>query len=138
MRNLKPWIALLLLAITSIVILPSCKKENRAQQMPESVNAYVYAYTAGVISKTTPIRVRFASAVASEDEVGQPVTGLLEFSPSINGQATWEDEMTLRFDPEESLPSGTSYLCTVNLKKLFKLILMMRRLINTALKVLIF
>lgn len=119
MRNLKPGIALLWLAITSIVILPSCKKENRAQQMPESVNAYVYAYTAGVISKTTPIRVRFASALASEDEIGQSVTGLLEFSPSISGQAIWEDEMTLRFDPEESLPSGTSYVCTVNLKKLF-------------------
>lgn len=119
MRNLKSGMVLLFIAISSLVILPSCKKEHRAQQMPESVNAYVYAYTAGVISKSTPIRVRFASAVASEEEFGQAVKGLLDFTPSISGQATWEDEMTLRFDPEESLPSGTSYVCTVNLKKLF-------------------
>lgn len=119
MRNLKSGIALLFLAISSLVILPSCKKENRAQQMPESVNAYVYAFTAGVVSRATPIRVRFASAVATADEIGQAAEGLLNFSPSISGQATWEDEMTLRFDPAESLPSGTSYVCTVSLKKLF-------------------
>lgn len=119
MQNLKSGIALLLLAISTIVILPSCKKENRAQQMPESVNAYVYAYTAGVVSRATPIRVRFASAVATAEEIGQEAKGLLNFSPSIEGQASWEDEMTLRFDPAESLPSGTSYVCTVSLKKLF-------------------
>jgi hypothetical protein len=41
--------AFLILAISTLVILPSCKKENRARQMPESVIAYIYAFTSGVI-----------------------------------------------------------------------------------------
>ncbi len=119
MRNLKPGMAFLLLAISTLVILPSCKKENRARQMPESVNAYIYAFTSGVISRAHPIRIRFASAVATEEQIGQAAEGILNFSPAISGEATWEDKMTLRFDPASSLPSGTSYLGKVSLKKLF-------------------
>ncbi|MEZ5043575.1 MAG: MG2 domain-containing protein [Saprospiraceae bacterium] len=119
MQNLKSWFALFFVACSILVILPSCKKENRARQMPESVNAYVYAYTSGVISRANPIRVRFASAVATPEEIGQEANGILSFSPAIAGKASWEDQMTLRFDPETPLPSATSYLSTVQLKKLF-------------------
>ncbi len=97
----------------------SCNRENRAQKMPESVSAYVYGFTSGVISRTAPIRVQFASMVASADQIGQEADGIISFSPSIDGEATWENEHTLLFSPTTPLLSGTSYVATVQLSKVF-------------------
>ncbi len=113
--------------ITSLFILLSlillnvqCKRDRRAQPLPESLGAYIDGFTSGVISKADPIRVRFASGVAPTDEVGTEVKEkIIDFSPAISGKAIWEDELTLRFDPEKPLPSGTAYIATVNMKKLF-------------------
>lgn len=87
--------------------------------MPESVSSYVYGYTSGIISRSAPIRVRFATLAADEAAVGQEAGArLISFSPGIAGSATWEDSQTLRFDPAEPLASGTAYVATVNLEKI--------------------
>ncbi|MCB9264686.1 MAG: hypothetical protein H6558_06660 [Lewinellaceae bacterium] len=105
--------------ITALFALPSCNKEQRAQKMPESVSAYVYGYTSGIISRSAPIRVRFATLAADESAIGQEAESrLISFSPGISGTATWEDRQTLRFDPAEPLASGTAYVATVNLQKI--------------------
>lgn len=103
--------------IIASLFFASCKSENRARQMPESVNAYVYAYTSGTISKASPIRVRFASAVGQDG--GEAPTDIISFSPSVSGDAMWEDAQTLRFEPTEYFKPQTAYVATVNLKKLF-------------------
>jgi uncharacterized protein YfaS (alpha-2-macroglobulin family) len=107
-----------MLALT--LAISSCKQQNRAQKMPESVNAYVYGYTSGTISKTSDIRVRFASATASEEEVGLEVNKkVISFSPSLDGTAYWDDEQTLRFKPSSPMTSGQTYVATVALDALF-------------------
>ena len=108
----------LLLILAAAIVFPSCKKEQRAQKMPESVSAYVYGYTSGIISRSAPIRVRFASLVAGEEAVGQEADKqLISFSPAVSGTATWESRQTLRFDPASPLASGTAYIATVHLAK---------------------
>ena len=97
----------------------ACKREQRADAIPESLSSYVYGFTSGVISKASPIRVRFASAMVDSSKVGTAVkSGVIAFEPAISGQATWEDDRTLLFEPENNLASSTAYIATVNLSKL--------------------
>ncbi len=111
---------LLLSAFLLLLLLPSCGDDNRrARKMPESANAYVYGFTAGTISRIDPIRIRFASQAAEEDQIGKEAPGLISFDPSIAGTAIWEDAQTLRFEPEAPLQSGTVYIATVSLRELF-------------------
>jgi len=87
----------------------ACKREQRADAIPESLSSYVYGFTSGVISKASPIRVRFASAMVDSSNVGTAVkSGVIAFEPAISGQATWEDDRTLLFEPENNLASGTA------------------------------
>ena len=113
-------ISSLLVLFSLILISVQCKRDRRAQPMPESIGAYIDGFTSGIISKASPIRVRFASIVASPEEVGAEVKNkIIDFTPSIAGKAVWEDEQSIRFDPDQPLTSGTAYVARVNLKKLF-------------------
>ncbi len=112
------------LSLFTLLLLLSagCQKNaggNTSGDSAADVNTYVYAYTSGVISKTDPIRIRFAQPVVTADQIGEEVPGgILSFSPGISGNGSWEDELTLLFQPEEWLRSSTQYHATVNLKKL--------------------
>ena len=99
--------------------LMSCQEKERRGQMPAEVSSFVYAYTSGIISKTDPIRVRFTSSAVGEEEIGSTAEGIIRFKPDIPGQASWEDDKTLLFEPSKYLKSGTSFVGTVLLKKLF-------------------
>lgn len=113
-----PFLPPLILFLVSVIALPSCNKEKRAQKMPESVSAYVYGYTSGIVSRSAPIRVRFATLAAEETQIGgEADSRILSFSPAISGKITWEDAQTLRFDPAAPLSTGTSYVATVNLQR---------------------
>lgn len=110
----------LIIFFFSLLLTPSCRQEKHAAAMPENAGAYVYGYTSGIISREDPIRVRFASQVASMEQVGQEAgEGLISFSPSVSGTAVWEDEQTLRFEPDAPLQSGTVYVATVKLSSIF-------------------
>ena len=87
--------------------------------MPDSVKNYVYAYTSGSISRALPIQVQLTSPVG-ENFVGETLEkGVVKFTPSIDGVATWKDGQTIIFQPDENLPSNTHYLAKVSLSKLF-------------------
>ncbi len=103
------------------VIFISCNNEKSIREIPESVSSYLYAYTSGEISKADPIRIRFTNALISSDNIGTEVDkGILSFQPDIKGEATWEDDRTIYFKPNDYLPAKQNYIGTVFLKKLFK------------------
>jgi uncharacterized protein YfaS (alpha-2-macroglobulin family) len=103
-----------------IIFATNCqRKENRAAEMSPSVNAYVYGYTSGIISKATPVRIQFTNMMVDAETVGETAeNGIVSFSPSVKGSFVWENEQTLRFDPDPTFESGTTYIAKVNLKKL--------------------
>lgn len=112
-------LSITVLTLIGTVIFSSCKRETRAGGIPESLSSYVYGFTSGIISKADPIRVRFTGAIVTSEEVGAEVQGnVIGFDPAIAGKATWEDDRTIRFEPENNLQSGTAYIATVNLRKL--------------------
>jgi alpha-2-macroglobulin len=99
----------------------ACKRQVSAKKMTLSTAAYVYAYSSGTVAKEQPVRVRFTSAVVRTDEIGKSVeSGVFNVSPSVSGNAIWEDAQTIRFTPEKGFKSGETYLASVRLKRLFK------------------
>lgn len=110
----------MLLAFVGVIFFSACGKKDivRAKEIPDAVKSYVYAYTTGVISKNDPIRVRFAGTAVSEDKIGKE-TSVIDFSPSVSGTAIWEDDHTVRFEPKKGWESGTPYVATVSLDKVF-------------------
>lgn len=107
------------LLIISLFFSTSCNQQRNAKELPNVLNAYVYGFTSGIISKTTPIRVRFANPIVAEEEVGAALSGTpISFSPTVKGTYSWEDRQTLKFEPETAFTSGTAYLATVHLRKI--------------------
>jgi len=109
-----------LLALISLSILTSCQPKRAARPMPESAQAYVLAYTQGIIFRTSSIRIQFAGNVVEETDIGSsPARNLVALSPAVAGNWTWEDRQTLAFTPTAMFDFSTSYLVTVQLGDLF-------------------
>lgn len=86
----------------------------------QAISQYVYAYTQGDVGRTDPIRVRFVHAAVNATQIGQPVaSGVFSLSPSVSGQAVWEDDRTILFRPAQPLPFGQHYDGTVRLKRIY-------------------
>ncbi len=110
---------LTIIGLLSFVV--SCKSDRRTASTLTDLNPYIYAYTSGVISKSEPVVVRFAQEVVPADEVGKPVArGIFSIAPNVSGSAYWEDERTLRFEPESNFRSGTAYRARLNLRQFLK------------------
>lgn len=113
-------LALCLLPL-ALCLFSSCRKIAKNEAYYQAISRYVYAYTSGAIGRDDAIRVRFVNPAVGSDQVGQPVPGdLFSVSPSIPGQAVWEDDRTILLQPAEALPYGKKYTGTVALGKLFK------------------
>lgn len=100
----------------------SCKKPAPFSNIspPEALDQYVYAFTSGYISRASSIRVKFLEdQIASSDAGNTAENNLLSFSPGISGKLTWETPNTLRFDPDELLSSGKTYVANLALNQLF-------------------
>lgn len=112
---------LLCFSIVSLFSLTSCDREvEYADPLPASIENYVYAFTSGVISKNSSVRVRFSSPIVEDSEIGtEAEKGIVSFSPSIKGKQIWEDDHTLLITPENHLKSGVNYVATVQLTSLF-------------------
>lgn len=72
--------------------------------------AYISAYTSGVISRESTIRITLTSDVVKPSEINTPVSKkLFDFSPSIEGTARWVDTRTIEFHPSEKMKQGETY-----------------------------
>jgi uncharacterized protein YfaS (alpha-2-macroglobulin family) len=105
----------LLLLLISI----SCKQAKKV--MNPALAQYIEAYTAGVISKQSTIRVQLAGNVNVTHTQNEPVeNGIFSFSPGIKGKAYWIDATTIEFRPDENLQPGKTYTSTFRLSKVMK------------------
>jgi uncharacterized protein YfaS (alpha-2-macroglobulin family) len=86
----------------------------------EQYGAYIQAFTAGMISKVSPVKIRFAVPAVDSSNVGKAaIKNLFAITPSIAGTTFWEDEKTLVFQPEKPLPSNTAFTATIDLNRVF-------------------
>ncbi len=113
---------LLLGFIFSLLTITSCKKTDySAKSMPESIGTYIYAYTSGVISRGSEVKIRFNAPVIAEDKIGSEVDKkVLNISPSVEGKASWEDDRTIVFTPDTYFNPAQQFRGRVYLNTLFE------------------
>lgn len=108
------WLVILTI-LTSLLF--SCKGEEG--DLSSKYAPYIKAYTSGIISDASTIRVEFASALGGEVKDAEC---LLSFSPLIKGEAHWLGSTVLEFVPNKGqLRSGVTYKASLKLDKLTKL-----------------
>ncbi len=111
-----------MLCITAIVsLLSSCNKKDKWIDVDPAFSQFIDAYTTGIVSKTSAIRIQLASEASTTHAVGEAVNeGLFEFSPSIKGKAFWLDARTIEFKPEGWIKANQQYTVSFKLGKVTK------------------
>ena len=111
---------LLILVIAVLLYLFTGKKQVIKVVNP-AFSEYVQAFTSGVVSTHTTIKVRLNSDMVDSALINIPVDKeLFSFTPSIKGTAYWIDSRTIEFRPQENLPSKQFYNVRFFLSKLLK------------------
>jgi uncharacterized protein YfaS (alpha-2-macroglobulin family) len=80
----------------------------------------VVAYTSGIISILSPVRVALTDdAMKEAPQPGDPVAGdVLKFSPSVAGKAVWVNSTTIEFTPDQPFEPGHEYRVKFQIAKL--------------------
>lgn len=112
--------------ISGVFMLTSCSRKDQGpdaelfEQASEEYQHYISAYTAGIISRSSDVRINFASEMTTRDDFDAEATkSAISFSPSMKGQFVWENATTIRFKPDEWLPQNQKIKATVDLKAFF-------------------
>lgn len=109
------------LAVILIVILFSCSKKDKWVVVDPAYSKYIDAYTTGVVSKATSIRIQLSGQANTSHTLGEVVKEkLFDLSPSVKGKATWVDATTIEFKPDTYLKSNQLYVVKFALSKVTK------------------
>ncbi len=118
-RVFYPAFAFLYLIWISIYLI-SCNQNKEV--IPSSEFApYVSAYTGGMISSSSSVKIEFAQEQSVVELNAEIKERLFDFSPSIKGKAYWINSRTIEFVPDSGqLKQGTLYNAAFRLDKVMK------------------
>jgi uncharacterized protein YfaS (alpha-2-macroglobulin family) len=118
MRPLTRLSWLFLCAVITVTAFTACNNKRKLVKIDPGFSRYVEAYTSGVVSKKSSIRIQLAADAATSHAVNEEVkTGLFDFSPGIKGKTYWVDARTIEFKPEKDLKPDELYEVSFNLGK---------------------
>ena len=101
-----------------IVSFSSCTRTQKDIIPSAEYAPYVNAYTGGVISQNSTIRIELTHEQPMVDLNNELKENPFSFSPSLKGKAYWVSNNTIEFVPEEgTLKPGSLYGCTFQLGK---------------------
>ncbi|MFA8433140.1 MAG: alpha-2-macroglobulin [Marinifilaceae bacterium] len=100
----------------------SCKDKGKVKsKVDPGFGQYVTAFTSGVVSAESVIRIRLAKDYEQAIEPGQEIkAALFNFAPKVKGKAYWKDLRTIEFRPESALASGKQYQVNFKLSELME------------------
>jgi alpha-2-macroglobulin len=109
---------LFLFAAITISVFSSCNKKRKLVRIDPEFSKYIEAYTSGVVSKKSTIRLQLAVDASNTHALNEPVKEeLFSFSPSVKGSAYWVDARTIEFKPEKDLKPNELYDISFKLGK---------------------
>ncbi len=117
-------IPLSVVIVAVAVFAVSCGK--RQAHAPEASKTdqfgpYISAFTSGVISRESNIRIELVSEVEGEKAQNKPAKeGIFSFTPPIKGSAVWTDNRTIEFRPGRRLKDGQKYNAVFRLGEVLK------------------
>ena len=110
----------ILFLAAALAALVACGPKKQSQSpSAQEFGAYIKAYTGGIVAEDAVIRLELAQdAATGEDGTLPDPEKLLSISPSLSGQALWNNPSSLSFVPEEgALKVGTTYQVDFHLGK---------------------
>ncbi|MEI6124228.1 MAG: MG2 domain-containing protein [Bacteroidota bacterium] len=106
--------------ILTIVLIVRSKSQAIIKVNP-AFREYVSAFTSGVISTESTIKVRLNFDMADSSKFEKEIEeNLFSCSPSISGKAFWIDTRTVEFRPEKRLPADELFTVKFYLSKVMK------------------
>lgn len=111
------------LTIAFLILFPACRDNNdRTRESDQEFAEFISAYTSGVISKNSVVKLRLTAApdsiVLNNKEL---LEDIFKFEPDVKGLTYWIDKRTLGFKPDESFKSGQKYEVDFNLGRIMKM-----------------
>lgn len=111
------FLTLLLLCIFSC----GCNNKKKLVKVDSAFSQYINAYSAGVVSKKSTIRIQLASDAQVTHTLNENIKeDLFSFSPSVEGTAYWTDARTIEFKPAKDLKTNELYEVKFKLNKVLK------------------
>ena len=89
--------------LLSIVVFASCTSSKKDIVPSAEYAPYVNAYTGGVISQTSNIRIELTQDQPMVDLNNELKENPFSFSPSLKGKAYWVSNNTIEFVPEAGI-----------------------------------
>ena len=116
-------LGIFVLIVATMISIPfiSNRSESAVQitKVDPAFSGYVAAYTSGVISNESYIRVLLSEDYSGPITIDEAVTEeYFSFSPAIAGKTYWIDSRTVEFRPDKRLPSDQEYNVDFALSKL--------------------
>ncbi len=104
-----------------IVIAYTGKSKRTLIRVNPAFREYVQAFTSGIVSTQSVIKVRLADDYADTVSLNTPLTeNYFKFKPGIKGKTYWSDSRTIEFMPDEQLPTDQVYKVEFYLSRLIK------------------
>lgn len=115
-RNIIIASSLIIIAVTGLIFVWHQKKPEKNE-----FAKYIQAYTAGVISRTSTIRIKLSDQVQVTHAQNEALKeDIFDFSPSVKGKAYWIDAQTIEFRPDAELEPDQKYEVEFNLGEVVK------------------
>jgi uncharacterized protein YfaS (alpha-2-macroglobulin family) len=97
-------------ALIGLTVFSKSHSSSSGERENALFSAYISAYTSGIISNESYIRILLTNETEKPIEIGKPVDKtLFDFSPEIKGTAVWVDSRTIEFRPDKVLPANTQF-----------------------------
>lgn len=114
-----------ILAILSVLLLAtsysSCSRFSRSKGQSTEFATFIKAYTGGIISDKSTIRIELASDIQDATPGADLKDGILTFTPSVKGTTRWVSSNMIEFIPGSgALKPGQSYTGKLRLDKIQK------------------
>jgi uncharacterized protein YfaS (alpha-2-macroglobulin family) len=81
---------------------------------------YVIAYTTGVISSRSPVRIELAREVAGVEPNQELAKSVLTLGPAVTGKAYWVGPRSIEFRPDQPFKGGLTYRVTLSLEQIMR------------------
>ncbi|MDA3822749.1 MAG: MG2 domain-containing protein, partial [Bacteroidales bacterium] len=113
-------IGLSLVLFTSLLV-NSCKQKSDITEFSTpQYNSLISAFTSGIISAESSVKIRFAESFADSVIPGSTLDqGIINLSPKTEGSLIYLDQQTIEFRPDGRFRQGTAYDVDLRLDKLF-------------------
>jgi len=111
----------LLLLLSLLYFFASCSSADKDTPIfDKKFSPYIASYTSGLISKKSTVNIYFNKDISNFNVGEELSSGLIEFSPKLEGNLILRDKRHIEFSPQSLLVSDQIYTANLALSQFFK------------------